>query len=117
MSMESDLSTLLKTICPRVYPDLAPVGTVTPYVTWQAIGGTAIRFGDGSAPDKRNTLMQINVWSKTRLEALTMIRQIEDAVCAYAGWQAEPQGEAISLYEPDTQLYGSIQTLDIWSNR
>src|SRR5574343_1379892 len=77
MSMESDLSTLLKTICPRVYPDLAPVGTVTPYVTWQAIGGTAIRFGDGSAPDKRNTLMQINVWSKTRLEALTMIRSGE----------------------------------------
>ena len=115
--MESDLSTLLKTICPRVYPDLAPVGTVTPYVTWQAIGGESIRFGDGSAPDKRNTLMQINVWSKTRLEALTLIRQIEDALCASAAFVATPQGEPLSTYEPDTLLYGSIQRFGIWASR
>ena len=115
--MESDLNTLLKTICARVYPDVAPVGTVTPYVTWQAIGGYAVRFLDGSAPDKRNTLMQINVWSKTRIEAINLIRQIEDAVCASSLWQAVPQGEAISTFESDTQLYGSIQTIDIWASR
>ena len=117
MSMESDLSTLLKTIFPRVYPDLAPVGTVTPYVTWQAIGGTAIRFGDGSAPDKRNTLMQINVWSATRKEANTLARAIEAAITASPAFVATPEGEPASVHEEDTGLYGAIQRYSIWSAR
>ena len=117
MSMESDLSTLLAAICVRTFPDIAPANTVTPYITWQALGGEAMRYTDGSAADRRNTLMQVNVWSKTRLEALTMIRQIEDAMCSFSGWQAQPQGEAMSVYEPDTLLYGSIQRVEIWATR
>lgn len=116
MSMETQLVALLKTICPRVYPDLAPANAATPYVTWQAIGGESLRYGDNTAPDKRNTLMQIDVWAKTRMEATTMIRQIEDAICSSA-WQAEPHGESRSTYESDTLLYGSSQDFDIWATR
>ncbi len=117
MSLESALTGLLNTICPRVYPDLAPAGAVTPYITWQAIGGESLRYGDNTAPDKRNTLLQINVWSKTRMEATTTIRQIEEAICASSAWQAEPSGESRSTYEPDTLLYGSAQDFDIWATR
>lgn len=117
MSLETDLSALLKAICARTYPDVAPANTATPYITWQQLGGEALRFGDNTAPDKRNSLMQINVWSKSRIESVTLIRQIEDAVCASSAWQAVPQGEARSTYEPDMLLYGSIQTLDIWAAR
>lgn len=117
MSMESDLSTLLKSICVRTYPDIAPANTATPYVTWQGLGGEAMRYTDGTASDSRNTLMQINVWSKTRAEALTMIRQIEDAVCTSSNWQAQPQGEPLSTYESDTLLYGSLQRFEIWATR
>lgn len=117
MSMESDLTTLLKTICPRVYPDVAPANAATPYVTWQAIGGEALRYGDNTAPDKRNTLLQVDVWAKTRREATTMIRQIEDAICASSAWQAVPQAESRSTYEPDTLLYGSAQDFDVWATR
>ena len=117
MSLESGLSALLKTICVRTYPDVAPANTATPYVTWQALGGESLRYGDNTAPDKRNALMQINVWSKSRLEAVTLIRQIEDAVCASSLWQAVPQGEARSIYESDTLLYGSSQDLNIWATR
>ena len=115
--MESTLTTLLKAICPRVYPDVASAGTVAPYITWQSIGGESLRYGDNTAPDKRRTLMQINAWATTRLEAITMIRQVEDAICASSAWQATPQGEAVSDYESDTSLYGSLQTFDIWATR
>jgi hypothetical protein len=117
MSMESDLVTLLKTICTRTYPDIAPEGAATPYITWQGIGGESLRYVEGSAADRRNTLMQINVWSATRLEALTLIRQIEDALCASGAFTAKPQGEPLSTMEPDTNLYGCIQRFEIWSTR
>ena len=117
MSMETDLVVLLKTLCSRAFPDVAPAGTATPYITYQAIGGEAMRYGDGAAPDKRNTLMQVNVWAKTRSEALTLIRQVDDAISAASAWQSEPQGEAVSTYEAETQMYGSMQTFDIWATR
>lgn len=117
MSMESDLSALLKTLCPRVFPDLAPVNTTAPYVTWQGLGGESARFMDGTAAPKRNTYMQINVWSKTRMEALTLIRAIEESLCTSTVMTVSPEGEPLSTYEPDTQLYGCIQRYSIWANR
>lgn len=117
MSLESDLSTLLKAICVRTFPDIAPANTGAPWITWQGLGGEALRYGDSTAPDKRNTLMQISVWSKTRLEALSLIRQAEEALCAHSAWVCAPAGEALSTYEPDTQLYGCIQRFDIWAAR
>jgi hypothetical protein len=116
MSMESDLVALLQAICPQVYPDVAPGGVVAPYIVWQAIGGEALRFGDGTAPEKRHTMLQVAVWSTTRAEALTLIHQAEDAICA-ASWQATPQGEAASTYEPDTGLRGSLQRFNVWATR
>lgn len=117
MSMESDLVALLQPLCPRTYPDIAPAGAAAPYVVWQSLGGEAWRFGDNVAPEKRHTLMQVSVWAGSRLEALTLIHQIEDAISAASGWQATPQGEARSTYEPDTKRYGSIQRFDIWATR
>ena len=80
--MEADLNTLLKAICPRVFPDVAPSGTALPYVTWQGLGGESLSFLDNTTGDKRNTLMQISVYSSTRLQALQLVRQIEDAMRA-----------------------------------
>lgn len=117
MSMESDLVTLLKAICTRTFPDVAPELTAKPYITWQGIGGESLRFVENTAADKRNTLMQINVWSATRLEALTLIRQIEDALCVTGAFTVKPQGEPLSTMEPDTNLYGCIQRFEIWSIR
>ena len=117
MSMESDLVTLLKAICARTYPDVAPEATAAPFATWQGIGGESLRYVEGSAANKRNTLMQINVWSTTRLESLTLIRQIEDALCASATFTAKPSGEPLSTFDPDANLYGCIQRFEIWSTR
>lgn len=117
MSMETDLVALLKTICARTFPDVAPESTALPYITWQGLGGEPLRNLDNTASDKRHTLMQVNVWSATRMQSLTMIRQIEDALCASSAFTATPQGEPLSTYEPDTASYGCIQRYDVWSAR
>lgn len=116
MSIEADLFALLNAINPRTYPDVAPEGTATPYVTWQQIGGESLRYVDNTA-DSRYPLIQISVWSRTRMEASTLIQQIEDALCAAPAFQATPQGDAMSRYEPDTGLYGSIQRFDVFGPR
>ena len=115
--MEDALVAILKTLCPRVYPDVAPMDAGKPYITWQAIGGEVARFLDNSAADKRNTLMQINAWALTRQDATTLIRQAEDALCGSAAFVARPQGEALSMYESDTKLYGAVQRFSVWASR
>ena len=117
MSFEPTLHALLSGICPNTFPDVAPEGTVAPYVTWQGLGGEASRLLDGSAADKRNTYLQINVWTASRSASLALIRNIEDAMCASPGFIARPQGEPLSTYEPETLLYGSLQRFNLWATR
>lgn len=117
MTFEADLFTLLKTVTPRVYPDFAPVSTVRPYATYQHIGGQALRFLDNTAADKRNTVVQINVWSNTRLESLTLIRQIEDAMCASLLFVATPGSEPICDYDADIPVFGAIQDFSVFATR
>lgn len=117
MSMESSLVTLLATVCARVFPDVAPAGTAAPYATWQGIGGASIRYGDNSQPDKRDTLVQVSIWSTSRIEALTLIRQTEDLLRQSTDFQCRPEGEPASTYEPGTLLYGCIQRFSIFASR
>ncbi len=118
MSMETDLVALLQGICPRAYPDVAPSGVAMPYVVWQALGGKSMRYGDGTAPDKRNAYMQVAVWSATRAEAQSLIQQIEAAIDAAPAFaNAQPEAEARSTFEPITQRYGSIQRFSIGAAR
>lgn len=117
MSMESDLIDVLLAVCPHTFPDVAPLGAVTPYATWQGLGGATIYYTDNTPIDKRNPYLHVSVWSKDRIEALTLIRQIEAALASSPAFIATPDGEPMSTYEPDTKLYGSIQRFDVWAAR
>jgi len=121
MTMEADLTALLKALCPRVFPDFAPAGTPAPYITYQGIGGRPLRWLDGTAADKRQTLMQVNVWTASRLEALALIRQVEAAICdvGTAPFMGQPESEPISNAEEDLTppLYGCLQDFRIISTR
>jgi hypothetical protein len=117
MSMESDLVALLEAQCPRVYPDVAPQDTARPYVTWQGLGGRSLRMLDNSAADKRHTYLQITIWDDTRAGALTLIRAIEDALCASSSFTATPEGEPLSMFEPEPDVYGSLQRFSIYAIR
>jgi hypothetical protein len=118
MSMESDLYTLLKDfVSNRVYPDIAPLAVVHPYITWQGVGGRSLRFMDNTAADKRNTRVQINAWATTRAAANALARQVEDAMCATALFTASPLGEPVSDYDTETKTYGAMQDFSIFSAR
>lgn len=114
MTVEADLIAVLDPLVgSRVYPDVGPDNAVTPYVTYQQVGGVPVNFLAG-VPDKRNGRFQINVWSRTRAEAMGIIRQIEDAVRLSSTLLATSEGGAVSVYEPDTKLYGARQDFSIW---
>ena len=116
--MESSLYDLLKGLVGnRMIPDVAPIGTAHPYITWQAVGGQSLRFLDNTAGDKRNTRLQINTWAKTRPEATAIARQIEDVLCATSVFVATPLGEAVSDYDNETKTYGAMQDFSIFSAR
>jgi hypothetical protein len=117
MSMESDLNTLLKTICQRTFPDVADIGTAPPFIAWQLLGGESARALDNTALDTRNSYVQVAVYSTTRLESLAKIRAAEEAMCTSAAFACIPMGEPLATYEPDTKLYGAIQRFSIWAAR
>ena len=117
MTMESDLTTVLKTVCVRTYPDVAPSGAVLPYITYQHIGGTALRYVENTPTSIRHSRMQVNTWSATRAEALSLIRQVEEALCASATFTARPDSEPIGDIDDDTDRRTCIQDFEIWSPR
>lgn len=117
MSIESSLVTLLKTLCPRVYTDFAPVLTQRPYVTFQGIGGESINTLGNEIPNKKNAVIQINVWADTRLSANQLIQQIEDGIRTSAAFQARPQSAPINDFDADIPVYRSMQDFNIWGDR
>lgn len=114
MSFESDLFTLLKLDCPRVFPDFAPVSTVRPYVTYQAIGGQVLNPFGNEVPGTRNVELQISVWADTRLSALALSRAIEDRMRGATTFIGRPQAAAASDYDADIPVYGCRQDFSCW---
>lgn len=118
MSLETDLVAILQAQCPRTFLVAAPFGTTTPYVTWQHIGGQSLRFLDNTAGDKRNAYIQINVWATSSMQAMTLARAIEDALCAAtAALLATPQGEPVDAFDDGDELRGTVQSFSIWGAR
>ena len=115
--IDTELPALLKTLCPRVFTDFAPVTTLRPYVTFQLIGGRPLRYVEGAAADKRNSVVQINVWASSRHEANGLARQIEDALCLTAVFSATPDGEIVGDFDADIPVYGCRQDFQILSSR
>lgn len=115
MSFESDLFTLLKTVTPRVFPDLAPTTTQRPYVTYQQVGGDVLNMVANVAPGVRNSMLQVNVWSNTRAEAMQISRAIEAAICTTNTFKAaRPIGAAVADYDADIPVYGARQDFTVW---
>lgn len=117
MTIEAGLFTVISAVCPRVFPDVAPVSTVRPYVTYQQIGGKAINFVDKLIPSKRNARVQINVWADTRASAVSTMQAIEDAIRMSSLFQGEPESAMTSDYDSDMLVYGSRQDFQIWDDR
>lgn len=97
----------------RVFDDVAPVDTPTPYCTYQQVGGRPVNFLEGQPASKKNARIQINVWSKRRAEATTLIRQIEDLMIQ-APLLGVVEGGAISQYDSVSSFRGAMQDFSFW---
>ena len=113
MSLESSIFDALKTLTSnRVYPDVAPAAVDKPYISYQQVGGGAVNFMESTAVGTRNARMQINCWATTRLAANALARSAEDALVTTL--KATVLGALTSIYEEDTQLFGTRQDFGIW---
>lgn len=116
MSLETDLSALLLTVCPRVSADVAPAGTAKPFITWQQVGGDVIQPISG-LPDKRNALVQINCWAERRADANALALAVEAALVGTTVFVARPQSALVATNDDDTDLRGAMQDFSIWAAR
>ena len=117
MSLEADLVTTLQAQCPRVFPSHAPLDTLRPFVTWDHLGGDALRYMDGTAASKRLASLQINVWADTKAAGVALMLAIEDALCAASAFTASPVGAMQGGYEHDAALYRSFQEFQVLGTR
>lgn len=93
----------------RVYPDVAPLDTDTPYITYQVAGGEPINFLSGDRPDKQFVRMQVNVWSNHRAEAAKIGMLVEDALRSATALQVEVVSGRTSTYDEETDSRGTMQ--------
>lgn len=114
MTFESDLLARLELSCDRVFPDVADVGTPRPYVTYTQIGGRVLNPVANESPGKRNAVIQVNVWASTRLEAVSIINDIEDRMRTADAFQSRPIDAAYNDYDHDADVYASRQDFTIW---
>jgi hypothetical protein len=114
MTVEERLVDIISPRCPAFF-GRAPEGLGTPYTTIQHLGGRSIRFLDNTAPDKRNTVVQITVWAATAEQASALLHAIAADVTTAPGMQASRLAGPRSI--PDDELHGLAQDLSIWALR
>lgn len=120
MALEADLVACLGALVGgRVFPDVAPIDTPRPYVTYQQVGGDAVSFDDATVSDAENALVQINVWASTRLQANSIARQVQSALITSSAFTARPTVAFRNLLQEDIEpvLYGTLQDFSIWCQR
>lgn len=116
MSLESNLQSTLETVCDRVFPDYAPNGTQTPYITWMQVGGEVLQPLENDVSGKRNARIQVNVWSTRRKDTVDLMLQVESALIATELFIARQQGAPISSISEDDDLRGMFQYFSIWAD-
>jgi Protein of unknown function (DUF3168) len=121
INIETQLQAVLQTLCPRVYPDVAPDDVATPYVVWHMYGGQAVAYVNGSQAARRNAYVQVNVWGASRGEcnslSLDIAKTLTDDAATPNGMAAVAISELMGAFDKDTELRGSMQDFSLWGDR
>jgi hypothetical protein len=96
----------------RCYPDIAPIGTPRPYITYQAVGGQSPNYLSNTV-QLQNARMQVNVWADARIAEVQLMQSVIAALTTDVT-KATTIGAPVRTYEVDTKLYGSRQDFSIW---
>lgn len=116
MTVEADIfSALTGLVSGRVWPSVNTSDPqVTPYITYQQVGGDPLSYCDAVMPNLRNGRFQVRVWSGDFDVVTSLMRQAETVMVESAALTAESLGGPVSVYEDDTRLHGSLQFFSIW---
>lgn len=118
MTIESSIYTALKGLVGnRCFPDVAPLNTVKPFITYIQIGGEVINFLENTVASKQNGVFQIDVFADTRAATAALALQVESAMVTATAFQARPVGAPAARYDSDMLIYSSTQDFSVWSNR
>ncbi len=118
MTVEADIFNALKTLVGnRVFPDVAPITTAKPYITYSQIGGETLDYLENAVASKKNGRFQFDVMADTRASASATMLLVESALVASTAFQARAIGAPSSDYDHDMLTYRSMQDFSIWSNR
>jgi hypothetical protein len=96
----------------RVFPDIAPQNSETPYITYQAVGGVPINFLTGETPAKQKVRMQVNVWASEqdgRVAVSELGKQVEDSLRSATDLQTEVINGRAATYDEHTNYRGTLQ--------
>jgi hypothetical protein len=114
MTIEASIKTALASVAGgRVYPDVTPDNKTFPLVIYQQVGGDVLNPLDGADPNMDHARVQFWVWSKTRLEASSVMRQVRVALTSGA-LKAYAYSAPISQYDDTLKLYGARCDFGIW---
>lgn len=114
MSLEASLFTILSPLVGgNVYPDITPEPPVFPCIIYQQVGGKASDYVDKTLPANDNARVQVLVWSKTRLEASSIMRAARVALLG-STLNVRTVAAAISQYHEYLALFGARQDFDIY---
>lgn len=118
MTIEADLFTALRAlVSDRVFPDMAPLTTVQPYITYSQVGGEPFSYIENVVPNKQNGRFQVNVWGATRASVSATMLLVESALVTATAFQARPVSAPATGYDHDMLIYTSMQDFTIWSSR
>lgn len=119
MTIETDVHAAIATVCPRVYPVLAPLRAQMPFVTVQNIGGQPIYYVENTPADKRMVRLFIKAWAASKLDAVALARQVEAAMVAATAFVATVESELLDDVETDIDpwKYSELQEFTVFAPR
>jgi len=113
MALEASIKTALASVAGgRVYPDTTPDNVTFPCVVYQQVGGDVLNPLECVDPNLDHARMQVWVWSKTRLEASTVMRQVRTALMG--SLKAYAYSAPVSNYDDVLKLYGARTDFGVW---
>jgi hypothetical protein len=118
MTIEAKIySALSPLVGGRVFPDVAPLTTVRPYIVYNQVGGEVLSYLENTVPTKQNGRFQLNVWADTRATCAAVMLQVETALVTSTTMQARPISAPVGDFDNDMDLFGAMQDFTIWSDR
>jgi hypothetical protein len=106
------ISALGPLVAGRVWPTIAPLGSATPFIVFQQVGGQSVTTLCGNATPL-NARIQFNIWSNDPEITTTIMLSVE-AILTEPPFRGVSQGAFVADYSEVATMYGARQDFSFW---